>query len=76
MGAKSGAKSVDTVHGYQDVSRGSFVVVDPTGRDLLDCCEVGLVLEICEGEDGPEYVVAINGTNQILTCTVITAVLS
>jgi hypothetical protein len=60
----------------QVAKQGSFVVVDPTGRDLLDCCEVGVVLETRDGEDGPEYVVAINGTNQTVTCTVITAVLS
>lgn len=65
------------------VQAGSWVVVDPTGRDLRDCYEVGCVLQVDHVSDamradgGTEtYHVALNGGNQIVACTEIAAVLS
>ena len=63
------------------VTVGSWVVVGPTGRDMRECWEVGVVLEVrCgpwfDADDPSTFMVALNGSNEVVACTVVSAVLS
>ena len=64
-----------TVQAHTEIVTGSYVVFDPTGRDLRDCYEVGCVLGV-EHEDGERvFYVSPNGTNCVIRCTEIANVL-
>ncbi len=71
------------IHQHQDVI-GSYVVFDPTGRDLRSCYEVGRVEAVTwdDADDGnedgsprPLLTVVTNGSEERITVTCVAVVL-
>jgi hypothetical protein len=66
--------------------QGSYVVADPTGRNLLNCMEVGYVTAVewdTDNDDGnpdgtprPLLYVRFNGHGETIACTHVHAVLA
>jgi len=71
------------IHQHQEVL-GSWVVIDPTGRDMLECLEVGVVQSVrwdndddgdVRGYPRPILTVKLNGSGEFVSVTVVEQVL-